>query len=741
MRLSSSSQEKEIVRLYLLFQQYCCNIDQVNRISEKAFKKKVLQKFPWLKSNKLCRIPFKPDDEARLLLSAFFLKQILQPIGEIAGSRKGNVLEDYNKWVDQVWAENYKLEIDLPQLRLLDGANASYSDMVSLSKIIFYDLSARFGASNIENLYQRSFDKCKALLKDYHLFASTIDLMPVQILQPEHLSILGQNEVHKILLSQVTELESLNKKISHEAEENRELTKVLKNKTEALESILGNALNAVIKIDEMGEVTYWNSEAVKTFGYSEEEALGKYLTDLIIPEIHKENHARGMRRYLTTGISSIINKSFEITAINKEGHEFPIELSISESKEDGKVSFIGFARDITQQKNYESTLIKAKQQAEETSRFKSRFFANMSHEIRTPLNAIIGFTNLLLDQKITDEQKEYLNLIETSGKNLMSILNDVLEISKIEEGKLQLNPKSEDFEKTVSNMLAPYSVITKEKGLEYKLEFEDNFPKSISLDYHRFGQILTNLISNASKFTAKGGIRTYFEYDFKTQDQIIIKATVSDSGKGISPENLEKIFESFQQEDGGIAREFGGTGLGLSISREIAVAMGGTLSVNSPSNFYKKQGSDFVVEILASLTTTKSEESEKDEALDFSGDGIEALLVEDNPVNQKLLTTVLSRMGLIITASYNGLEALETLNERSFDIIFMDIQMPELDGYATTERIRKQKIETPIVAISANVYPEDVKKSLESGMQAHIGKPFNLDELKKVINDFVVKSV
>lgn len=743
LKLDKSSQDKEIVRLYLLFQQYCCHVDSVQKISEKALKNKVLVKFPWLAANLNARVVFKPEKEANLLMGSLYLKQILGPVKEIAGSRKGNVLEDYIEWVDQIWQENYFIEIDLNGLQTSIHKEINYADLISLSKIIYADLSEKFGQSNIETLYQRAYKKTKPILKDSSSFPLIIELMPVQILQPEHLSILGQSEIHKILLSQVSELESLNRKISREAEENKALTKVLKYKSDALESILKGTLNAVIVINEEGIVNYWNSESEKTFGFSEKEAIGFYLSDLIIPKMHRENHVKGMRRYMSSGISTILNQTIEIDALHKSGKGFPIELSISESKDNGEISFIAFARDISQQKKYESTLIEAKQQAEETARFKSRFFANMSHEIRTPLNAIIGFTNLLLEQKITQEQKEYLNLIETSGNNLMSILNDILEISKIEEGKLQLNPKAENFAKSVSNILAPYQVITQEKGLSYILEFEKDFPTIISLDYHRFGQVLVNLISNAAKFTNEGGIRVYFEYDFKKEGEIIIKATVSDSGKGVNKDNLNKIFESFQQEDGGIAREFGGTGLGLSISREIAVAMGGTLNVLSPSAHFNDKGSDFIVEIAGTLSTkiSKKEPEAKPARPDFTGEGIEALLVEDNPVNQKLLTTVLTHMGLDITAAFNGIEALEILSKRDFDIIFMDIQMPELDGFETTKQARERNIETPIVAISANVYPEDIEKSLESGMQAHIGKPFNLDELKKVIDKYVTKTV
>lgn len=741
LQLNKVAQDQEIIKVYLLFQKYCCHVDQVQQISEKAFNRKVLNKFPWLKDNKFCRIPFKSNSEAKILLAAHFLKQILIPIEEIAGSRKGNVLEEYNSWIDLIWTENHFFEIDIAKLKKKENEKLNYQTMVDLSKIIFEDLSERFGVSNIKSLYQRSFAKSKVLFKNLSQFQHIVDLLPVQILQPEHLSLMGQSSIHNILLEQVNELEKLNHKITQESNENRELSVVLKNKTRALENILENTINAVVVIDELGIVSSWNGKSEITFGYTEKEAIGAYLTDLIIPRIHQENHVKGMRKFMATGVSNILNKSIEIEALDKSGRQFPLELSITESYEQGKRSFIGFARDITQQKNYEKTLIKAKQDAEETSRFKSRFFANMSHEIRTPLNAIIGFTNLLLGQKLTEDQIEYLNLIHSSGNNLMSILNNVLEISKIEEGKLQLNPKSEIFTNQIIDLLAPYKAIIEGKGLQFEIEFEENYPKIINIDYHRLGQILVNLISNAAKFTSNGGIRIYFEYDFKTKGELIIRATVSDSGKGIEPENLKKIFESFQQEDGGIAREFGGTGLGLSISREIALVMGGELKAESPSAHFIDKGSDFIVEVVAEINSKADLKKDETKRKEFKGEGLRGLLVEDNPINQKLLSTVLGQMGLKISTAMNGIEALSSLEENSFDIIFMDIQMPEMDGYEATRRIRELKIKTPIVAISANVYPEDIEKSLSIGMQAHIGKPFKVEELHRVIDEYVLNQI
>jgi PAS domain S-box-containing protein len=732
LNLSEGKKQKEVVRIYLLFLQYCTKLDKVKKTSESSFAKKTIDRFPSLLDNKIARIPFKKEEEAKILLGAFFLNQILKPIREIAGARKGNIIDSYNNFIDQLWNEDYQAEIQISQFQL-DGATVAYEDLVILSKLIHTDLSKRFGAPNIDNLYQRAYSRCESLLRDYRLFPQIIELMPVKILKQEHLKILGRGQIHKILIDQVSNLEDLNQKLVSEIEENKNLTDVLQYRTETLESILRNSLDCVIRINEKSEVTYWNQKSVEIFKYSEKEAIGKPLSDLIVPDMHKENHRRGMQRYLTTGKSKILNKTIEIEACDKEGKHFPVEISISEVREKGERSFISFLRDISQRKNYETTLIEAKNQAEETSRFKSRFFANMSHEIRTPLNAIIGFTNLLLDQDINEEQKEYLGLIQTSGKNLMTILNDVLEISKIEEGKLQLNPKAEDFKSTIREILSPYQAIAGEKDLSFEIEFEKNFPKTISVDYYRLSQVLVNLISNATKFTQKGGIRVYFQYSFNSSNEISIRTTVSDSGKGIDSENLNKIFESFQQEDGSIARQFGGTGLGLSISKEIASVMGGTLTAESPSTYFKDEGSDFIVEVNASIEIKRAAPLLEDKKPLKQSIELNALLVEDNPVNQKLLSTVLERMGLQISTANNGLEALEILNSKKFDIIFMDIQMPEMDGYTATEEIRKRQINTPIIAISANVYAEDIKKSLDSGMQAHVGKPFNTEELHTII--------
>lgn len=731
LKYSDEKKLDEVVRIYLLFQQFCTRVDEIQRVSKKAFQRKTIGQFSWLQLNEVARIPFKGDKEAEILLATYYLNQVLSRATEITGSGKDSSMGPYQSLLDTIWREDYKSAEDI--LHFKKGKSISFKDLVKLSQQIYHDLGERLGEGTAANLFQKVYARTEYLFKDFDLFPCVIELMPVQILMPEHLRILGQNQIHKILTGQVNELGDLNEKLVYEAKENEALTQVLKNRTDALESILSNALDAVVQIDEKGRVTYWNTKAQDTFGYTQKEAIGAMLGDLIEPDVHKEGHSKGMARFVSESVSKILDQNIEIEAVHKDGHQFPVELSITQVKDNNQYSFIGFIRDISQRKEYEATLIKAKEHAEETSRFKSRFFANMSHEIRTPLNAIIGFTEVLLGQNLNEEQKEYLNLIETSGNNLMTILNDILELSKIEEGKLQLNAKPEEFENTVTQMLSPYEAIASEKGLSYELSFQEGFPKVIALDYHRLGQILVNLISNALKFTTKGSIRAHFAYHFNELGKPVLTATVSDTGKGILEENLSKIFDSFQQEDGSIAREFGGTGLGLSISKEIAAAMGGSLSATSPSKVFD-QGSDFIAVVEGELGSLPSKRDIlAEEKADFSSKGISALLVEDNLVNQKLLSTILQQMGLATEPAINGLEAIEKLENQNFDIIFMDIQMPELDGYSAAERIRKMGIKTPIIAISANVYPEDVQKSISSGMQMHIGKPFNMDELKEVI--------
>lgn len=731
-----NAMEKDFISIYLLFERYCCDVEGVVARDRSSFREAFIFRFPNLNKNANLKVIYRKEEDSIILLAARFLHDILLPVKDLTGNQRGNVVNTYMNWIDRISIYDFKSRPDGGPYQYKDDKSL-YWNLKELSHYLFDDLSRRFGQINIQRVYQRAYEGLNKLYRDFEHFPHIIQMMPSKILKQDHLRLMGRSQIQNMLITQVEELQSLNKRLEDEVERNEQLRKVSQEKTEALETILRTALDAVITIDQYSNIISWNKKAAEIFGYSEEEAKGQKLQELIVPAIHKDQHQQGMARYLQTGTSKILNKRVEIDAINKEGKHFPIDLSVTEVIVSGTRRFTAFIRDLSAQKEHEANLLNAKRETEEISQFKNRFFANMSHEIRTPLSAILGFTSLMSETDTDKVQKEYLELIESSGKNLLNLINDILELSKMEQGELQINPEAEFFEEKVREILSPYENMAHTKNLDFNVYFQEALPKVVVTDYFRLGQVLINLIGNAIKFTEEGGITVNFKYNFEENGQFTILVRVADSGKGVETEKINSIFESFRQEHSSIANEYGGTGLGLSISREIVQALGGEISAKSPSAVYKDKGTDFTFNIQASLNYDKSIHDGKkvSEELEIPKD-LRLLLVEDNPLNQKLMCNILDSLKIDVTIANDGVEALEVPDKEKFDIIFMDIQMPRMDGYETTRELKKLGITAPIIAISANVYQEDIEKSREAGMVAHLGKPFRKEELINAIVKF-----
>ena len=385
-------------------------------------------------------------------------------------------------------------------------------------------------------------------------------------------------------------------------------------------------------------------------------------------------------------------------------------------------------------------LAEAKRVAEESVQIKEEFMANMSHEIRTPMNAIIGFTNLLLKSEINEEQLKFLKSIKISGDNLLVIINDILDFSKIEAGKMNINEVEYDFQKGLQDVIDLEKNIAKDKGLYLALEIADDVPKAVIGDSVRINQIMLNLISNSIKFTHEGGVKIKVENIGKEGDKELVSIICEDSGIGISEDKLVTIFESFTQAKGDTTRKYGGTGLGLTIVKKLVVLMGGEIQVESQEN----KGSRFIVKLP--LKAVEGEIEEEDpitldaEKVDISGANI--LLAEDNQMNQILAKRVVMSFGAHPTVAENGQVAVDLMRENNYDVILMDIMMPEMDGLEATQVIRNEfespKKDIPILAMTAFVFTKgDDQKYLDAGMNDFILKPFNPDNLKVKIANLI----
>ncbi len=394
---------------------------------------------------------------------------------------------------------------------------------------------------------------------------------------------------------------------------------------------------------------------------------------------------------------------------------------------------IMFTEDITQQKEQQLQLKIAKRRAEQASKAKEQFLSTMSHEIRTPLNAIIGMTEVMLMDQLTEEQERHLNLLKFSGENLLVLINDILDFNKIEAGKLELEVVNFDFVSILEKINESMSGLVEQKGLEFKLEIDPDIPKYVKGDPVRLGQVINNLVNNAIKFTEKGYIRVDAKAIYVGADMCTIEVKVTDSGIGIAPDKLETIFQSFTQANTRITRKYGGSGLGLSISRKILALMSSNLEVNSTVG----QGSTFFFKLEMKMGDKVAPGNEPGTTMLKIRKDLKILVAEDNEGNRILMKSLFKRWGIDFDFAHDGLEAVEKVSSKEYDMILMDLQMPEMDGYEATINIRNREEkyfkDLPIVALTASVMSNVLEQAKEVGMNAYVSKPFDPKYLREVI--------
>jgi PAS domain S-box-containing protein len=528
---------------------------------------------------------------------------------------------------------------------------------------------------------------------------------------------------------------------------------------EMLAHALRSVSECVVVTDMANTILFINDAFVRTYGYSAGELIGGNI-DIVRSN---KNPASLIDRILPATLAG--GWSGEVLNRRRGGEELPVFLSTSvvRNEKNEPIALIGVAVDITARKQQERQLVEAREAAEAAARTKSQFLAAMSHEIRTPMNGVIGMTELLLNTPLTAEQRDFVETIHLSGENLLTIINDILDFSKIDSGKIELELSPFNVRTAAEEVLKLLTTKAAEKGLELVYRVESKVPAYIEGDETRFKQVLINLVGNAIKFTHRGQVTVHVVTRNMTPERNFeLVCEVRDTGIGIPTNKVDRLFKAFSQVDSSTSRRFGGTGLGLAISHGLVELMGGHIEVQSSPG----QGSTFRFSIKArdavrfetvaawaapdGRTETPGKiaivADEKERKPEISVPKLDAglserlplkiLVAEDNPVNQKLVQLVLARMGYKADLVENGLKAVLAVEFNRYDILFMDLHMPEMDGLQATARIRRTihpERQPRIIAMTADALVGDREKCINAGMDDYVGKPIRSEEVQVMI--------
>ncbi|NJD37218.1 MAG: PAS domain S-box protein [Geobacter sp.] len=505
-----------------------------------------------------------------------------------------------------------------------------------------------------------------------------------------------------------------------------------------LRAITDSARDAILMMDAGGLISYWNPAAQQMLGYSSDEALGRNLHQLLAPETFRSAYQPALQQFARTGTGNVIGTMVELRAVRKDGRQITVSLSLSAVQLQGNWHAVGILRDVTEEKLQQEELINARHAAEAANRAKSEFLANMSHEIRTPLNGVIGMAQLLQYTQPNTEQQEYLHYLDLSAKNLLALLNDILDLSKIEAGKIELEQSLFAIRTSIQEVVGNQENRISQKGLQLTTTIHQQVPEVIQGDCLRFKQILMNLLGNAVKFTENGSISITLSPVAMTSSRCTLLLQVCDTGIGMSPEVLERIFLPFEQADNSTTRAFGGSGLGLTICRRLAEQMGGRIWAESTP----QKGSCFCVELpfaVADIDMGAGEDTADGAAeLPEAHKSLNVLIAEDNDLNAATLVALLKRLGHEATVVTNGQEAIEAWNGSAYACILMDIAMPVMDGCQALAALREQETKmgghTPVIALTAHALQGDRERFLALGFDGYVAKPVQISELAEQLS-------
>jgi PAS domain S-box-containing protein len=523
--------------------------------------------------------------------------------------------------------------------------------------------------------------------------------------------------------------------VGHDITERRRIYEALQESEKRLRFLFEEIPHIAVQgYNAAREVIFWNRASESLYNYSKNNALGNKIETLVIAEDQREDIVKAFDAWVKNG--SLI-PSGEMLKKTSDGRSVSVYSNcLATRNQRGEWEIYVVDVDLSELKRASEELVKAKEYAERASRAKSEFLANMSHEIRTPMNGVMGMTGLLLETELTAEQRDNIQTIMESTQELMRIIDELLDISRIEAGEVRLYPEPFNPRETTEKVVLLFADRAGRKGVDLSIAIHESVPKQLFGDSGRVRQVLINLVGNALKFTHNGHIQIRMQAEPVENGWNLI-ADIKDTGIGMTPELQERIFEKFTQGDTSSKRQYGGTGLGLAITRQLVRLMGGEITVVSEVDkgttfqFNLKMGRVDLAEPVAPPPAVITDETKIIDA--------DILLVEDNLVNQKVATAMLKKLGCNVIVVPNGARALEQIALRTFDLIFMDCQMPIMDGFEATRAIRQMVgaiHDIPIVAMTAHALKEDRQRCLDVGMNDYLAKPVHREALINILKKY-----